>query len=217
MAILDDLEGMVRALWAFLEPNRGQPVSDRGAILRKRWKTSKNVTESPPDGELDDIGGIPEIQRLPWETPGEYAKFRVSLMQGPARTVRQSYRAYCRVNGIEPKANPPSTWYDLYNGRYAAFRKAEWQYKAIERAGEVHNRFPNWEKLEAIIDQEIELEKYKGGEFYEIMLDLALINLAFHALAIDNAGNPLPGVLTWEERAAAYWAAVERGEAEPPG
>jgi hypothetical protein len=195
--------------------SQGPTGKQRGVILRKRYKPPQNVTKSPPSGELDDEELISEIRQLPWETSQEYGKFKRWLFLGPGRSVRRAYRAWCEASGIEPKKNPPSTWYEMYRGHYAAFRKADEQYAAIEHAGDVHGRFPDWETLERSIEQEGELEQYKGVEFYEIMLSLALVDWAFHSLAIDNNGDPLPGVPTWGERAAAYWDAVAHGEVEP--
>jgi hypothetical protein len=137
------------------------------------------------------------------------------LYLGPGRSIRKAYRAWCEDNHETPKQDPPSTWYQVAKGRFAAFRKAEWQSAAIERAGEVHGRIPDWERLTAVAEQEVLLGKYAGEEG-EIMDELTLLDFAFQSLAIDSKGNPIPGQMTWAERSQAYWNAVARGEVEAP-
>lgn len=186
--------------------------------MRKRHKPSRNVTRTPPSPMEDEPKEMRAArERYPWESAGEYSKFCYYLFLGPGRSVRRAYQAWCIDSKIEPKANPPSSWYDLYNGRYAAFRKAERQSKAIEHAGEEHGRFPDWETLEATIQEAGLLKEFEGGEHYEIMHDLTIIDFAFQSLAIDSKGDPKPGEPTWDERRAAYWEAVESGEVDPPG
>ena len=119
---------------------------------------------------------------------GIYEIFLTYLYLGPGRTIRKAYKTWCVKNGEEPKKNPSSTWYQLYKGEYQAFRRAEMQSKAIEKAGEIHGRSPDWDKLTAIAEKEGLLGKYSGEEG-EIMDELTLIDFAFHSLSIDNNGG----------------------------
>lgn len=166
--------------------------------------------------DLVEMGKVPPgYNRLPWETSGEWTKFRAFLFCSEPRSVRKAYRMFCEQNGIEPKENPPTSWYRVFRGQYYAFRKAERQWKAIQRAQEVHGRIPNWERLGAVALAGGELGKHEGEEG-RILDDMRIIDWAFHSLAIDKNGDPLPGVLTWEERSRAYWRAVDRGEVPAP-
>jgi hypothetical protein len=166
--------------------------------------------------EADRTGELPVVcQHLPWETAAEHAKFHYFLLCPRPRNVRKAYRLYCQDNGIEPKKDPPSSWYRLYRGEYLAFRRAEKWLRAIERAEKVHGRVPDWERLAAAAHASGKLGQYEG-EIGEVMDDLILIEWAFYSLAIDKNGDPIPGMATWDERTAAYWEAVERGKADPP-
>ena len=161
----------------------------------------KNVTD---EETISDYEAPLTTRRLPYETGAEHTKFGFFFSCGPRRSVRRAYLLYCKENGIKPKQNPPSSWYDLFRGEYLAIRRAKQKIEAIERAGEVHGREPNYPLLMKMAAPEA--TKYPP-EFAEIMVDLALIDLAFDALAIDLNGDPLPGIPPWEERRAAYQAA----------
>jgi hypothetical protein len=150
--------------------------------------------------------------RLPWETNEEYQRLIAYLFCPRPRSVRKAYRLYCTQNGATPKKDPPSTWFQLARGEFSAFQKAETQRNAIERAGQVHGRFPDWEGLAAVIEKEIaegtgdlKKEDFPEGEIGQVMRELTLIEFAFLSLAIDKNGDPLPGRKTWIERAAAWW------------
>lgn len=150
--------------------------------------------------------------RLPWETPAEYAKFCAFRDCPRPRSVRKAYELFCRKQGITPRKDPPSSWYALYRGECKAFRRAKKLLAAVERAEKAHGREPDWEGLQKAIERakrEGKLERYEGV-IGEIMDALTLIEWAFWSLAVDEEGNPLPGVPTWEERREAYWKARER-------
>jgi hypothetical protein len=76
--------------------------------------------------EQRDIGELLRAYHgLPWETESERTKFQYFLLCPRPRSVRKAYRLWCEDNGIEPKKDPPKSWYRAYRGDYAAFRKAE--------------------------------------------------------------------------------------------
>ncbi len=193
---------------------------------KKPQKATQN--ELPPWFELTQerykedaaTGKLPaNCQRLPWETQAEYTCFHYFMLCPEPRSVRKAYRIYCTANGYEPKKDPPSSWYKLYRGGYRAFRKAEQRLAAIERAGKVHGRVPDWQKLEDAARVGGHLGKHHaefGQEIGDIADRLALIEWAFWSLAIDKNGDPIPGLPTWKERSQAAWDQVERGELEPP-
>jgi len=152
---------------------------------------------SLPD-EKGDL--VEECQRLPWETAGEYDKFHAFLFCSEPRSVRKAYRAYCTANGRTPRKNPPSSWYKLYRGEYAALRLAERRKAAIERAEKVHGLVPDWEGVEAAARRTGEIGKYEG-EIGEVWDALTLIEWAFWSLGIDLNGDLVRP--TWQERCAA--------------
>lgn len=181
--------------------------------MRKSHKKPQKATQNP---ELEGLEAWPEkAQRKPWETSAEYDKFLTYLLMPKPRSIRGAYRLYCEQNGREPAENVPGSWYKLANGEYRAFRKAKRQLAAIERAEAIHARSPHWEELEYLASQCGDLDQYEG-EVGEIMNGLMLIDYAFHSLAIDLNGDPLPGWKTWYERRDAFWEAVAKGEEPAP-
>lgn len=185
-------------------------------MARENMKRHKNRRFQEEDGEMEAEGRPAVTRQLPFETGEEYRRFQFFLSASP-RSVREAYRLYQKAAGKEPKAYPPSTWFETARGDYATIRKANRQLKAIERAGQMHGRAVDWPAIEAIVNQAIEegeLDKavYRG-EFGEVMTGLKVIQVAFWSLAIDARGEPLPGVKTWEERAQLDAGAAARAVA----
>ena len=156
----------------------------------------------------------PECLQLPWETPEEHERFHFFMLCPGPRSVRQAYRMYCRVNGLAPQKDPPSSWYQLYRGEYAAFRRAKQQLKAIERAAIFCGRAPDWEDLEMAAVAAGKIGQLEGDSG-EIMDSLTLIEQAFWSLAIDLNGTPIPDLPTWAERLAMQQKLIEDGKATP--
>lgn len=168
-------------------------------ITTKRYKYGRRPMDE--DGEE---GKMPaRARRLPFESSEEYKRFMFFLSTSP-HSVREAYKNYCAAGGKTAKKDPPSNWYTLYHGEYAAFRKTDQRLMAIERAGKMHGRFVDWEAVETIVNQAIdEGELDPGlyrGEFGEVMTVMKVVEVAFMSLAIGRDGEPLPGVKTWEER-----------------
>lgn len=145
-------------------------------------------------------------RRLPFETADEYKRFWF-FMNATPHSVREAYRLYCKATGKAAHDYPPSNWYPLSRGEYAAFRKTEQRLHAIERACEKCGRVVDWPAFEAIVNQaiaegELDQEIYRG-EFGEVMTGMKVVEVAFMSLAVDLNGDPLPGQVPWEERVKA--------------
>lgn len=178
--------------------------------LKRMEETEDLLVEAAATGTLP-----PETQRQPWETPEEHEKFHFFLLCPGPRSVRKAYQLYCKFNGLAPTKDPPSSWYKLYRGEYAAFRRAKQQLKAIEHAGIMHGRAPDWEGLEMTAAAAGRIGQLEG-ETGEIMDSLTLIEQAFWSLAIKLNGDPIPGMPTWEERIAMHQKLIDAGKAPPP-
>lgn len=168
--------------------------------------TAKRYKKSPLDPNAPNPGAPVVTRKLPFETVEEFRRFQTFLHSTP-RSVREAYRNYCEEAGKQPKADPPSNWFQLARGEYLAIRQATQREKAIENAGGKHGRFADWEAIEHIVEAaidagELDPEVYRG-EFGEIMTLIKETEVGFTSLAIDIHGDPLPGVLTWIERSAA--------------
>jgi hypothetical protein len=175
---------------------------------------SQNVRDT---GVLEDLPIA--CRRLPWETSDEYHRLHHFLFSPRPRSIRKAYRRYCEESGIKPKKDPPSSWYKLAREGPSKIRKAKRQMAAIERAGKVHGRVPDWGGLEAAARVGGHLGKYHakfGQEIGDQADSLVIIQWAFWSLAIDDNGDPIPGAETWEERQSLYWGQIERGEIDPP-
>ena len=172
----------------------------RNAIRRYR----KPPHQQEPSNVSDDDGQPQPWDRKPWENGEEYGKFTAFRQMGPSRSVREAYRVFTEQAHKKPKDNPPSTWYQLYNGHYLAFRQADARMKAIEAAGAKHGRAVDWDVIYAIVNQAIDEgelpEDIYRGEYGEIMTDLKAVEVGFMSIAVDLNGDPLPGVEPWEER-----------------
>lgn len=167
--------------------------------ITKRYKYGRRPEEE--DGEESHMPAL--ARRLPFETSEEYKRFVAFLHTSP-HSVREAYKNYCAAGGKTAKKDPPSSWYTLYHGEYAAFRKTDQRLMAIEQAGKTLGRFVDWETVEAIVNQaidegELDAGLYRG-EFGEVMTVMKVIEVAFMSLAIGRNGEPLQGVKTWEER-----------------
>lgn len=180
---------------------------------KKPQKVIENQLNQALEEAPEEIRQI--ISKKPWETSSEYVKFMYFLLCPHPRSVRAAYRLYCEDNGIKPRKNPPSSWYKLFRGEYLAFRKADRKAAAIQRAGEVHGRFPDWERLEATAQKMGDIGK-DTSPAGQVMDSLMLLDYAFVSLAIDDNGDPIPGELTWQERNQAYWDAVASGKEPAP-
>ena len=102
-------------------------------MTRNAAKRHRGPPDSQEPSNVSEDDGQPQPwDRKPWETSVEYQRFQVYMLLGPNRSIREAYREFARA-GKKPKDNPPSTWYQLYNGHYLAFRQADARMKAIER------------------------------------------------------------------------------------
>ncbi len=172
----------------------------------ERYSMSRNTTKRykygrrPEEEDAEESQTPAAARRLPFEAPEEYKRFAAFLNTSP-HSVREAYRNYCAAGGKVAKKDPPSNWYTLYHGEYAAFRKTDQRLMAIERAGKMHGRFVDWEAVEAIVNQAIDEGKLEQGlyrgEFGEVMTVMKVVEVAFMSLAINQKGEPLPGVKTW--------------------
>jgi hypothetical protein len=178
--------------------------------LSQAAKSEDRLVEAAATGALP-----PEAQHQPWETPEEHEKFHFFMLCPGPRSVRKAYQLYCRMNGLAPNQDPPSSWYKLYRGEYAAFRRAKQQLKAIEHAGIMHGRAPDWEGLELAAAAAGKIGQL-AGDSGEIMDGITLIEQAFWSLAINLSGDPIPGMPTWAERLAMQQKLIEDGKASPP-
>lgn len=75
---------------------------------------------------------------------------------------------------------------------------------AIDRAGEVHGRVPDWETIKimvqgAIDDGHLDRRDYDGPNGQELRM-AKIVEIGFLSLEIDLSGNPNPGKLPWEEQ-----------------
>lgn len=165
------------------------------------------TTENDEKPQILDDSELPElIARLPWETGEEHSKFLAWLLCPRPRSVRGAYRFYCEQQGITPKRDPPPSWFKLARGTTAALATTEKQLRAIVRAGEVWDRFPNWPAIEAAILASGQL----ATDHYSVEFELLRTQWAFWSLAIDLNGDPLPGAATWEGRRQAYEQHIEK-------
>ena len=184
----------------------------RDAIKRHR----KPPNQREPSNVSDDDGQPQPWDRLPWETSEEYGKFTAFKQLGPSRSVREAYRGFTERAGKQPKDNPPSTWYLLYNGNYLAFRQADARMKAIEIAEAKHNRAVDWDAIYAIVEQAIDEgelpEDVYRGEYGEAMTELKVVEVGFMSLVIGLNGDPLPDAELWEKRLAAGSNTTENSE-----
>ena len=134
-------------------------ISEGTMSQTKRHRKSHVEPKSPLQaaGLLDPEEEDGEWERLrrkyPWETNREYQMFQVYLLCGPGRSIRKAYRTWCKANHAEPKKDPPSNWFHLARGEFAAFQKADQQREALERARNVYQRVPEWERLQAVAQQ----------------------------------------------------------------
>lgn len=165
--------------------------------------------DGPPDPEdVSKQSTWPIVcQRKPWESAEEYQKYLAFQFCPHPRSIRKAYRGYCKADGVEPKKDPPSNWYQLAKGRTLLVRKTEQREAAIDYAEKKHNRLVNWDAIEGIVlmsieDGELDQAIYRGP-FGEEITTMKIIEVAFYSLAIDLKGNPLPGEKTWEEIFAA--------------
>jgi len=170
----------------------------------RRHKKAPNFENSsqlsPHDLEDEDAPAI--TRKLPWESGEEYNRFMTYLLGAP-RSVRGAYRRWCKAGGKEPKGNPPSTWFQLYQGKPLLIRNTERRVAAIEKAEEKHGRSVDWDAIEYIVRESVEAGKlapaiYKG-EFGDIMTEIKMIEVGFMSLEIDLNGDPIPGKLPWAE------------------
>lgn len=157
-------------------------------------KTSENATENP-EKEVFDIPG--PHHRQPWETSAEYQKFLHFLHLPPGRrSVRTAYKNYCEANGIKARKSPPSSWYQLYNGKNLALRRLMALAEKIEAAQAERGEI-DFERLNAVMIHHGALTGDDWSDYQN------LVKYCCWALGLDEKGDPIPDCPSWAQIEAA--------------
>ncbi len=133
---------------------------------------------------------IGDGQRPPWLTEAEYEMTCAFVACGHPQTVERAYFHHCREKGIEPRRQVPKEWRRFFRLGCTAYRKAQRQLRAIEKAASTCGIAPDWDKLEQVAREGGLLGNY-DGEIGKVMDSFIMIECAFLSLNVDHDGKPL--------------------------